>query len=189
MTLHILLLYSSRFGYTKKIADTLATQWQQAGHRATLRNLDDAAEAALPADGFHAIVIGASIRYGHYSPALARWAAQNLHTLQRVPSGFFSVSILANKPHRSTPQTHTYTRKFFAASAWRPQHIGIFAGELDYSKYHIVDRYLMKLVMWLNRGETDFKAHIEFTDWNAVRDFGNDILAIASAGLPEHSGA
>ena len=95
-----------------------------------------------------------------------------------IPSAFFSVSILANKAHKSTPETHTYTRKFFEQSAWQPKLVGIFAGELAYHKYHLVDRYLMKLVMKINKGETNTQAHIEFTDWHKVQQFGTQVMTM-----------
>ncbi|WP_066567134.1 menaquinone-dependent protoporphyrinogen IX dehydrogenase [Snodgrassella sp. CFCC 13594] len=175
--MNILLMYSSRFGQTQKIAQILESEWSRSGALVTLVDLEEAEKKQIDPAAFDTIVIGASIRYGHYAPVLQHWVDNHIDTLNSTPSAFFSVSILANKPHRNTPETHSYTRKFFEKSAWRPQHIGIFAGELDYRKYHLLDRYLMKFVMWLNKGETDFKAHIEFTDWEKVRHFGQAVLA------------
>ncbi|MDF7676413.1 menaquinone-dependent protoporphyrinogen IX dehydrogenase [Neisseriaceae bacterium ESL0693] len=169
-----LLLYSSRFGHTRKIALALQQQWQKQGIQVDLKDLN--CLPALKAGQYDKIIIGASIRYGHYAPQLAQWTQQHQALLNSLPSAFFSVSILARKPHRNTPETHTYTRKFFAANAWQPKEIGIFAGELNYAKYHLVDRYLMKMVMWLNKGETQSDAIIEMTDWQKVEDFGQAVI-------------
>ncbi len=174
--MHILILYSSRFGQTLKISQALKHQWQDAGAQVTLENLEQA--SALDLSQFDRIVIGASIRYGHFAKSLAAFTQAQTQALNHIPSAFFSVSILANKAHKSTPETHTYTRKFFEQSAWQPKHIGIFAGELAYHKYHLVDRYLMKLVMKINKGETNTQAHIEFTDWQKVQQFGAHVLSM-----------
>ncbi|MCO6561054.1 MAG: protoporphyrinogen oxidase, partial [Gilliamella sp.] len=56
-----------------------------------------------------------------------------------------------------------------------PQIIGIFAGELHYAKYNLLDRYMMRLVMKLNKGETNLNAHIEYTNWQKVREFGEQV--------------
>ncbi|WP_367433126.1 menaquinone-dependent protoporphyrinogen IX dehydrogenase [Snodgrassella alvi] len=173
-----LLIYSSRFGYTKKIAQKLEAQWTAAGITVDIVNLADA--PILQSGEYDKIIIGASIRYGHYAAALAPWIIRNQHILNSTPSAFYSVSILANKPHRNTPQTHTYTRKFFAKSPWQPQTIGIFAGELHYARYNLIDRYMMRLVMKLNKGETNLNAHIEYTDWKKVREFGEQILKLTN---------
>ena len=174
--MHILILYSSRFGQTLKISQALKHQWQDAGAQVTLANLEQTAGTDLAQ--FDKIVIGASIRYGHFAKCLDAFTAAQTQQLNHIPSAFFSVSILANKAHKSTPETHTYTRKFFEQSAWQPKLVGIFAGELAYHKYHLVDRYLMKLVMKINKGETNTQAHIEFTDWHKVQHFGAQVMAM-----------
>ena len=174
--MHILILYSSRFGQTLKISQALKHQWQDAGAQVTLANLEQTAGTDLAQ--FDKIVIGASIRYGHFAKCLDAFTAAQTQQLNHIPSAFFSVSILANKAHKSTPETHTYTRKFFEQSAWQPKLIGIFAGELAYHKYHLVDRYLMKLVMKINKGETNTQAHIEFTDWHKVQQFGTQVMTM-----------
>lgn len=175
--MNYLLIFSSRFGYTHKIAQRLEAQWTAAGITVHTISLNEAPQLNL--GDYDKIIIGASIRYGHYAPKMTSWIQQNQHILDQTPSAFFSVSILANKPHRNTPQTHTYTRKFFEKSTWQPDVIGIFAGELHYAKYNLIDRYLMQLVMKLNKGETDLNAHIEYTDWQKVRQFGELVLNIA----------
>ena len=174
--MHILILYSSRFGQTLKISQALKHQWQDAGAQVTLANLEQTAGTDLAQ--FDKIVIGASIRYGHFAKCLDAFTAAQTQQLNHIPRAFFSVSILANKAHKSTPETHTYTRKFFEQSAWQPKLVGIFAGELAYHKYHLVDRYLMKLVMKINKGETNTQAHIEFTDWHKVQQFGAQVMAM-----------
>lgn len=172
--MNYLLLYSSRFGYTHKIAQVLEAQWATAGINVNTVNLTEA--PAIKQGEYNKIIIGASIRYGHYASQLTSWITNNIQILNHTPSAFFSVSILATKPHRNTPQTHTYTRKFFQKSPWHPNLIGIFAGELHYANYNLIDRYMMKLVMKLNKGETNTNAHIEYTDWKKVRDFGEQLI-------------
>lgn len=172
--MRILILYSSRFGQTKKIAEQLQQQLRLADAQVDVLNIVNAQTVDI--SSFDKIVIGASIRYGHYAQDMTRWIISKADELNNKPTAFFSVSILATKPHKSTPQTHSYTRKFFQRIPWHPQLIGIFAGELDYAKYNFADRYMMKIVMKLNGGETNSKAHIEFTDWAKVRQFGEQIL-------------
>ena len=59
-----LLIYSSRFGYTYKIAQILEKQWTAAGILVSVVNLNEA--PALKLGDYDQIIIGASIRYGHY---------------------------------------------------------------------------------------------------------------------------
>lgn len=178
--MRILILFSSRFGQTRKIAERLAAQLTVSGARCTLINFADLDNRAVSLSDFDKVLIGASIRYGHFAPVVKRWTDDHADALNRLPTAFFSVSILATKPHKSTPQTHSYTRKFLQKSSWRPQLVGVFAGELVYAKYNLADRYMMKLVMALNGGETRLNAQVEFTNWTQVQAFGERFIALSS---------
>jgi len=56
----------------------------------------------------------------------------------------------------------------------------VFAGELDYSRYGPVDKYMMRLVMWINKGPTDFSAKVQFTNWDEVERFAGRLAAFAN---------
>lgn len=174
--MNIIVLYSSRFGQTLKIAHTLQNQWQQASCKVDLVNIEQHPNTDL--NTYDAIVIGASIRYGHYAKAVHRFIDTYAEVLNQKPSYFYSVSILAAKPEKSTFETHPYTRKLFENSIWKPKHIAIFAGELAYRKYHLVDKYLMKLVMSFNKNVSSDVQEMEFTDWKKVKEFGEVILKL-----------
>ena len=170
----IVLLYSSRFGQTLKIAQALQSQWQQEANEVCLHDIAQA--HTLNLHDFDCIVVGASIRYGHYAKAVHRFIADNAPLLNRKPSYFYSVSILAAKPAKATLQTHPYTRKLFEQHIWQPTGVAIFAGELAYRKYHLIDTYLMKLVMSFNKSVSSDVKEMEFTDWQKVSAFGEKVL-------------
>ena len=92
---------------------------------------------------------------------------------------FFSVSLIARKPTRQTPETNQYVREFLARSPWKPQLIGIFGGVLDYQRYRVFDRYAIRLIMTLTRGPTDLHTNVEFTDWDRVDAFARELAALA----------
>ena len=59
------------------------------------------------------VVIGASIRYGHFHPALVRFVKKHTAVLNKLPGAFYSVNLVARKAEKRTPQTNSYTRKIF----------------------------------------------------------------------------
>ncbi len=93
------------------------------------------------------VVIGASIRYGHFHPAVDRFVKKHLAALQALPGAFFSVNLVARKPEKRTPQTNSYTRKFLLNSPWQPQSCAVFAGALRYPRYSWYDRFMIRLIM------------------------------------------
>lgn len=167
---NILVLFSSTDGHTIKICQRLQDVVERDGHQATLVSI---AEALLPdLDAFDKIVIGASIRYGKHSKRVVDFINCNRQTLERKPNAFFSVNIVARKPEKSDPETNPYLRKFLRQIAWRPRHVAVFAGKLDYPKYGPFDRFMIRLIMLMTHGPTDPAMVVEFTDWKKVEAFG-----------------
>jgi menaquinone-dependent protoporphyrinogen oxidase len=104
----------------------------------------------------------------------------NKALLERKPSALFSVNLVARKAGRNTPQTNPYLKRLVAQSPWKPKLQGVFAGELDYSRYGTVDKHMMRLVMWINKGPTDFAAKVQFTDWNEVERFADRVAQLTT---------
>lgn len=167
----ILILYSTVDGHTLKICRRLQQVLEQAGHRVTLAPLGPDIEL----EPFGTIVVGASIRYGKHRPEVARFMRDKRAILERRPSAFFSVNIVARKPNKNTPQTNPYVGKFLRQIGWRPREVAVFAGMLDYPRYGFWDRQIIRFIMLLTKGPTDPKSVVEFTDWEQVEAFGRRI--------------
>lgn len=123
---------------------------------------------------YQAVIIGSSIRYGYYSRLIKSFIDDNCQQLNQMVSGFFGVNLVARKPHKNTPETNLYTRKFLSKIEWKPTVKAVFAGALYYPKYGWFDRNMIRFIMWLGKGETDVtKPVIEYTDWDSVDNFAN----------------
>jgi menaquinone-dependent protoporphyrinogen oxidase len=169
----ILLLYSTTDGHTLKICGRLRQVIEQAGHQVSVVPVDEAARVDL--QGFDTIVIGASIRYGKHSPQVTDFIRRNTPLLDSKANAFFSVNIVARKPDKNQPDTNPYLRNFLRRISWRPKMLAVFAGKLDYPRYRLFDRWMIRLIMWMTKGPTDPTAVIEFTDWQQVDAFGRRI--------------
>jgi len=173
---NILLLYSTVYGHTVKISEFIRADAAARGDTVTLRPLD---EGAADGDAFDAIVIGASIRHGKHNPGVAEFARANLGLLERKPSAFFSVSLIARKPTRNTPESNQYVREFLRKTPWKPRTVGVFGGVLDYQRYNWFDRGAIRFIMMITKGPTDVHTNVEFTDWEAVRRFSAQVAELA----------
>ena len=166
----ILIIYSSTNGHTRKIGDRLQQVIEQQGHQVTLVSVND--ESQVDLQTFDKIVIGASIHYGKHSPRITDFINRNKLLLDSKPNAFFSVNIVARKPEKNQPETNPYLRKFLKQITWQPKELAVFAGKLEYPKYSVFDRTMIRLIMFITKGPTDPKAVIEFTDWQQVESFG-----------------
>lgn len=169
----ILIVYSSHDGQTLKICQTLQDIIQSTGQHVTLISVE--ATGQFDIDSFDKIIVGASIRYGKHSPKIIAFIQNNQAFLDSRPNAFFSVNVVARKPEKNRPETNPYLQKFLKRIDWQPKHLAVFAGKIDYPSYTFLDRFMIRLIMWMTHGPTDPNATIEFTDWEQVGAFAQHI--------------
>ncbi|MBT1446266.1 menaquinone-dependent protoporphyrinogen IX dehydrogenase [Shewanella sp. JM162201] len=169
-----LILYSTVDGQTLRICERIKTHCESAGEQVTVADISAADGLLGEADK---VLVGASIRYGKHRPALFEFAAKHQQVLAGKINAFFTVNVVARKSEKNTPQTNPYMKKFLQLSAWQPQQLGVFAGKIDYPRYGLFDRSMIRFIMWMTKGPTDVTGNFEFTDWDKVDSFGADFAA------------
>jgi menaquinone-dependent protoporphyrinogen oxidase len=182
---HILLLYSGVYGHTRRICERMQAKLTGLGDQVELVPL---VEFTADPAGYDAILIGASIRNGKHNPAVTDFIARHKALLDQKPSGFFSVNLVARKPHKNTPETNPYTKAFVAKSPWQPKLLGVFGGDLDYQRYTAFDRNVIRFIMWLTKGPTDPATKDEYTDWDEVERFAARFSDLARGPSPDAPG-
>lgn len=164
-----LILYLTNNGQTKKIAEHIGSQLSdQQVTIASLKNL------TLSLQDFDQIIIGASVRYGHFKPALEQFINQHYAVLQQKKSGLFTVNLTARKEAKNQPHTNVYTRKLLQRIKWQPNHAAVFAGALYYPRYKWYERAVIRFIMKMTGGETDISKEVEYTNWQKVEQFAQN---------------
>jgi len=166
-----IIIYSSVDGHTKSICEKIASF--QKNENIKITPLNEAFDIDL--NQYSQIIIGASIRYGKYRKELFNFIENNKNILNSKKNAFFSVNVVARKPEKNLPKTNPYIQKFLEESAWSPQLIEVFAGKIEYPKYNIFDRSIIKFIMWMTKGPTDTSRIYEFTDWTRVKSFSSEL--------------
>ena len=67
-------------------------------------------------------------------------------------------------------------QKFLKKTNLKPKNLAVFAGKIDYSKYKVVDKFMIRFIMWLTDGPTNTSNVHEFTDWNRVELFCKELI-------------
>lgn len=165
-----LLLYCSTDGQTKKIITQIANELRQHGYECDVRDLTTLNQS-LNLAAYDKVLIGASVRYGHFNKKLDKFITSHLLQLNAMPTAFFGVNLTARKAEKSTVETNTYIRKFLDRTPWKPSLTAVFAGALLYPRYKWIDRVMIQLIMKMTDGETDTTKEIEYTDWHKVSEF------------------
>ena len=168
-----LIVYSSIDGHTKKISTKIA-EYLSESNNVDLASLVEAKTLSLK--NYQQIIVGASIRYGNYRKDLFEFIEKNLDDLNEKENAFFSVNVVARKSEKNTAESNPYVNKFLKATKWKPKNLEVFAGVVDYPVYNFFDKFMIKLIMLITSGPTDTKARFEFTDWERVKGFAEDLI-------------
>ena len=171
-----LILYSSRDGQTHAISSYIASELKE---QCSCDVIDLAHAEHVDLKSYDQVMIGASIRYGHFNAVLDKFVKKHAETLNQMPSAFFGVNLTARKPEKRSPQTNAYVRKFLLSSPWEPAICGVFAGALRYPRYRWFDKVMIQLIMRMTGGETDTSKEVEYTDWQQVAKFAEDFGLIS----------
>ena len=164
-----LIIYSSTDGQTIKICKRIMSIIGDC----KIVSINEAKNENLSKYG--KVIVGASIRYGKHKPELYEYITENCDHLIDINASFFSVNVVARKPEKNTPLTNPYVQKFLSISQWHPSLIGVFAGKIDYPRYGVLDKFMIRLIMWITKGPTDTKNVYEFTNWDDVDSFAKKI--------------
>ena len=167
----ILIIHSSVDGHTTHICERI---------RSVRNDLDiDIISLSktknISLDKYEMIVIGASIRYGTYRKELFEFIDKNLNVIHSKKNAFFSVNVVARKAEKNSTDTNPYIEKFLLKTSWKPKIIDVFAGKIEYPKYNLFDRSIIKFIMWMTNGPTDTSKTFEFTDWSKVEKFSKNL--------------
>jgi menaquinone-dependent protoporphyrinogen oxidase len=172
----ILIAYSTVDGHTLKICECLQRSLELSEHSVTLASLSDTGQPDIHL--FDKVVIGASIRYGRHRREVYDFIRLHRDSLDLRPTAFFSVNVVARKPGKDSPAGNPYVQAFQRKTSWRPSLVGVFAGKIDYPKYGLLDRQVIRLIMWLTHGPTGRADCVDFTNWESVDTFAQGISAL-----------
>jgi menaquinone-dependent protoporphyrinogen oxidase len=187
----LLVLYATREGQAKKIAEHVGDIARERGFRAEVR---DAWMIVEPFDmgRFAGAVLVASVHGGRHEREIVRFVKTHREQLMRMPAAFLSVSLTeagaedpkaaATKRDQSSAAVQRMLQRFFDQTGWHPEHAKPVAGALAYSKYGPIVRQVVKLITKREGGPTDTSRDHEFTDWGSLDQYVGEIVATLPRG-------
>jgi menaquinone-dependent protoporphyrinogen oxidase len=177
----ILIVYGTTEGQTRKIAQRIAAELDKLGHRVELRDSNTIAEP-LAEHAFDAVMVGASVHESRHQAAVRHFVSANLAALERLPTAFFSVSLVASSPDAEDQMSaELLIETFIEETGWHPRLTRSVAGALRYTEYDFFKRWILKLIMRHEGGPTDSSRDYEFTDWDDVARFAAEFARLCAA--------
>jgi menaquinone-dependent protoporphyrinogen oxidase len=141
----LLILYSSRYGQTEKIARHIAARLQARGHSVEAMSAGRASRDPSPSD-YDAAIVGAPIYVGRFPADVQAWVRRWQPALAKRPTAFFAVSGSAASPDPAgRARASTLAERFLTQTGWRPALTASFAGAVPYTRYGVFTRMVMRV--------------------------------------------
>jgi menaquinone-dependent protoporphyrinogen oxidase len=193
----IAVLYATREGQTRKIAERVAGYLGECGYESTTINVgDDDAIHAIDLNAYSGAILAASVHAGKHEHEMIRFVKAHVRDLERIPNCFISVTLTqasvdmpegSQRDHEEAlASVKQVMDKFFLETGWTPNQAHGVAGALLYTKYNPLVRLVLKRIAKKSGGATDTSRDYEYTDWVAlkriVEDFVTQVPKTVNAG-------
>ncbi len=173
----ILVGYHSKEGQTRKIAQHLAGRMRMTGATVDVRAIAD--EPPIPA--YDAVVIGDPIYATKHTRRMRRYLRRHREELSATPTACFQVSLTSTNPDEDHTRTaNALLDELTEQTGFAPTLRACFAGSLAYSHYGPLKKRLMRWISSHEGGDTDMSRDYEYTDWDAVDRFADDVIAMVN---------
>ncbi len=174
--MRVLIVYASRYGQTRRIAERIAHVVKDAGAEPHALEVSE-----LPPDlsphMCDVVIVAGAVYFGKFSKALGAFATEQRVNLAKIRSYFVAVSGAAGtSAGRATADADA--RRFAGETGWIPDGIELVAGGEPYSKYGFFTRWLMVFYARRFGRRVDTRIDYDFTDWDAVDRFSRSLVGV-----------
>jgi menaquinone-dependent protoporphyrinogen oxidase len=190
MSQAIAILYATRNGYTRHIAERLAGSVHARGFDA---EVIDAAHipAGFSLERYCGAMLAASVHCGRHEREMISFVKHHRAELENMRAAFLSVSLSeASVEDQDAPferrakaagDVERMVHDFLSETGWHPKSIKAVAGALLYTKYGFLVRFIMKQIARAAGESTDTSKDCEYTNWTALDHFASEFLASQAA--------
>lgn len=188
--MHVLILFGTTEGHTRKIAYRAGEWLRDSGHSARVIDSADV-PPDLDLSEFQAAIMAGSLHQTKHQKSLRHFVSDNAVELSQLPTLFLSVSLTAvHADEKHLAEARECIADFVEETGWTPTESVPVAGALLYTKYDWLRRYLMRKISESNGGDVDTSQDYEYTDWKGLKTSVDEFLAKADAKafIPASSG-
>lgn len=173
----ILIVYGTKEGQTKKIAERIAETLRNRNYDTEVKDAQNI-PSQFSVTGYSGILVGSSVHMGRWVPAVTRFIQRYREDLGKVDSGFFSCSLSdANGTPEQRNHFDAHIKRYLKDNGWNPETIGRFGGALAWTRYGFFTRMVMLCAAKVGGQPHDTSKDFEYTDWKLVEQFGNDFAS------------
>jgi len=181
----IAILYATREGHSRRIAQCVARTLSSKGFNVELKNLREASPV-MELSGYSAAILTASVHAGRHEREMVKFVKSHRAELEMLPTAFLSVTLsqagaemLESSPEarsRSSSDVQRMISEFIGDTGWSPGWVKPVAGALLYTKYNPLVKFIMKRIARKAGGDTDTSRDYVYTDWAGLDRFLDEFV-------------
>ena len=181
----VAVLFATREGHTRKIAERVAEDLRAAGVEAEAHNLSGKPDIDL--EGFSGAILAGSVHAHKHEKELTKFVQTHRDALDRIPTALLSVTLseagverpdyTVEERAKAAADVQELIDAFERETGWHPDHEVPVAGALLYSKYNLLIRFIMKQIAKRQRADTDTSRDYEYTNWDSLDRFAREFAA------------
>src|SRR5665213_822941 len=192
----ILVLYATREGHTRRIAEHIAATIRARGYFAEVIDAADL-PSEFSMEDYEAAVLAASVHREKHEEEMIRFVQRFREELECMRAVFLSVRLseagaedaAATPEHRAqaAADVQKMIDTFLKVTGWHPSKVRAAAGALSYTKYNFVIRFVMKRIAKAQGASTDTSRDHELTDWEALDHIVDEVVPHSQTHKNSHS--
>lgn len=174
-----LVVYGTRSGATKAIADEIAKALGEQGYESTVKDVKDS--RGIDVNGFDLVVVGSSIWAGMWKREARVFLKKNARALDFKKVALFASGLSGTEPAQKDHSVKTYLEKVAADyPSISPISLGLFGGYMDFNSPNL----LIKMVSGNMKADlvkkgVDVTKPYDTRDFAAVRQWALELAAKA----------
>lgn len=174
----LLIVYGTTEGQTAKVVRHIekkvnALNWEVTGYNAI--------EHPPSPHGYDLVLLAGFIHMGKFQEPLEHYANEYSTSLTDRPNALVAVCMAAaHLNEESRKEVDSWLSDFKHKTGWNPEHVELVAGALKYVQYNWMKKMVIREIARSTGQSTDTSQDHEYTDWNKLDTFVEQLLAKVS---------
>ncbi len=176
-----LIVYGTRGGATKQIADEMSKVLDGQGIVATVKDAGDT--RGIDVNAFDLVIVGSSVWMGSWKKEAVTFMKKNVNALAGKKVALFSSGVAGDNPEKTAADINNNKAKVTAeVPSIKPLAFAYFGALYDFNTPNFFAKFFVKAMKKeFEKKGVDTSKPVDHRDWDAIRKWTADVAAMAKA--------
>ncbi len=174
--MNVLVAFGTRYGSTVKVANAIASELTNEGHEVEVVDLRERVLSGL--GRYDMVVVGSPVFIGKWTKPAQEFLRRNAKALAQVKVAMFVCCSDVLFDEKVEAARKMYLNDVAISHDLEPVAMGMFGGEVDFTKYGMFTRFLLNKVGARDAMEgkgVETSRPYDFHDWEQIREWAREL--------------